>query len=226
MFESLKQRIKEKEHRQAMQETGGMPQSASFHRPAYHRNFQGYTEVTRLDEKGKTVIRRIYTGKYYVPALSRQNQLRLRFVYAVLFLGGGALYFFCAMQSALCNAFFPVNLLQGLSLPLLLWCLYLLAFYLPSTGKLTLGDYETLHRPLIRASLLTALCMWATAVAGVVACFVYADLFYLSDLPCVGGFALSGGLMFLIYFLEHRLEYLVEENDTEMPADGVELESN
>jgi hypothetical protein len=32
--------------------------------------------------------------------------------------------------------------------------------------------------------------------------------------------------MFLIYFLEHRLEYLVEENDTEMPADGVELESN
>ena len=35
-----------------------------WHSKAYHRHFEGYTEVETTNEKGKTVIQRVYVGDY------------------------------------------------------------------------------------------------------------------------------------------------------------------
>lgn len=224
MLERMKQRVKEKSQQQAMRETGGMPTSASFHRRAYHRNFEGYTEIKRVNSAGKTVIDRIYTGKYYEPDLSPANRIKLRILYVLLFLGGTSLYLFAAFRPALCNTVLYVNLFQALSIPMLLWCIYLLIFYLPATGKLTIGSYNTLHKPLIRASCLTCLCMWATALTSVICYFLHFSTNDFLDLLCAAGFAISGALIFLIYYLEVNLNYTVSNSTEQIPEGGVEID--
>lgn len=191
MKETFKQRLRERQHRQEMQETGGMPQSASFHRSAYHRNFQGYTEVKRLDANGRQIIERIYTGKYYEPALDRVRLLRLRIVYVFFFLASVALFLFCATRKVICNTVIYVVVPQGLSVILLLWCLYVLIFYLPAKARLTIGDYDTLHKLLIRSSFLSACSLWVCALACLICFFLSPELRSAKDLLCAAGSALS-----------------------------------
>ena len=49
---TLRDRIEKREER----ERGGMPQSASFHSRGYHRYFEGYSEQTFTDARGKKHI--------------------------------------------------------------------------------------------------------------------------------------------------------------------------
>ena len=224
MLDSWKHRMAERAKRKELQYTGGTPETASFHRQAYHRHFEGYTEVKRVDERGRTVIERVYTGKYYEPELAPHRRLTLRMFYVIFFLGGTALFLFCATRTVPCNTAPYVNLFQALAVPMLLWCAYVLVFYLPATGKLTIGEYNSLHKPLIRASTLTALCMWL-AGAGALACFIlHLETGTISDLLCAAGFAGGGAPMFLIGLMENHLEYAMAANEAKPPEDGIEIE--
>ena len=224
MLDKWKHRMVERAKRRELQYTGGTPESAPFHRQAYHRHFEGYTEVKRVDERGRTVIERIYTGKYYEPELAPHQRLTLRLFYLIFFLGSTALFLFCATRTALCNSAPYVNLFQALAVPLLLWCAYVLAFYIPSMGELTVGEYNSQHRPLIRASLMAAVCMWLTS-AGALVCFMLCSgAGRGSNLLCAVGFAAAGALIFFIYLLESHLEYAVIGSETHPPEGGVEIE--
>lgn len=223
MSGSWKHRVAERAKRKELQYTGGVPESAPFHRQAYHRHFEGYTEVKRVDERGRTVLERIYTGKYYEPKLALHHRLTLRMFYIIFFLGGTALFLFCATRAASCNTAPYVILFQALAVPLLLWCAYVMVFYLPATGRLTIGEYNSLHKPLIRASALAALCMWL-AGAGALVCFLHLETAMSTDLLCAAGFTGAGALMFLIHLLENRLEYTVIGSEAQPPEGGVEIE--
>lgn len=224
MSDSWKHRMAGRAKRKELQYTGGTPETASFHRQAYHRHFEGYAEVKRVDGRGRTVIERVYIGKYYEPKLAPHRRLTLRMFYIIFFLGGTALFLFCATRIAPCNTAPYVNLFQALAVPLLLWCAYVMVFYLPATGKLTIGEYNSLHKPLIRASALTALCMWLIS-AGTLICFVLClDAEQGSNLLCAAGFAVAGALIFLIYVLENHLEYTVIGSETQPLEGGVEIE--
>lgn len=224
VLDSWKRRMVERAKRKELQYTGGTPETASFHRQAYHRHFEGYTEIKRLDERGRTVIERVYTGKYYEPELVPYRRITLRLFYMIFFLGGTALFLFCATRTALCNTAPYVNLFQALAVPMVLWCAYILVFYIPSLGKLTVGEYNSQHRPLIRAALLTSVCMWLTGVGSLMCVLLHLETGMGKDLLCVAGFALAGVLIFLIYLLESRLEYAVTNSEAPPPEDGVEIE--
>lgn len=224
MKESTKQRLRKRVQQEEIRSLGGTPEEASFHRRAYHRNFEGYTEVKQLNAQGKTVIQRIYTGKYYEPELDMKHRLTLRFFYLVFFISGTALFLYCSTRSFFCNTVIYVNLFQAICIPLLLWCIYVLAFYLPSTGKLTIGEYNTEHRSLLSAARLTACCMWCTAAAALLCGILNFRTQSLSMLLCVPGFAAAGLLIFLIYLFENMLKYTIIENDASAPPEGMEIE--
>lgn len=224
MRDSFREWARKKAFRDEMRQTGGTPESASFHRRAYHRNFQGYTEVKRVRPDGKAVIERVYTGHYFEPMLSKERRVRLRILYVLLFAGGMGVFGWSATRPAVCNTVLYVGAFQALAVAMALWCLYVLIFYIPAVGKLTVGEYDTLHKPLIRSSAACALCQGAAAVAALVCFFLNRDAASASDLLCMGGFVLGGMLFGLIWFLESHLEYAVLDNDTPMPEDGVEID--
>ena len=225
MKETWKQRIRKKQIQREMQETGGMPQSAPFHRAAYHRHFKGYTEVRRAGDGGKTRIERIYTGSYYEPALTLLQQRQLRFVYLVFSIFGAALYLFCASRDVLCNKTAYVVIFEAVALVLLLWVIYLLCFYLPATGKMTEGDYHSLHKPLIHAGMLVSISMWITALASVLCFFLNREAASSADLLCALGFGVGGCFMFVLHFMEKRLIY--RKTNAPVPEgieDGIEID--
>lgn len=224
MTGNWKRRMAERAKRKELRYTGGTPETASFHRQAYHRHFEGYTEVKRVDERGRTVIERVYTGKYYEPELALHRRLTLRLFYLIFFLGGTGLFLFCATRTTPCNTAPYVNLFQALAVPLVLWCAYVLVFYIPSMGKLTAGEYNSQHRPLVRASLLTSVCMWLTGAGALVCFMLHLEAGAVNDLLCAAGFAAAGALVFLIYLLESHLEYTVTGSEAQPPEDGVEIE--
>lgn len=224
MLEKWKRRLAEKAKAEELRRSGGTPESAPFHSRAYHRNFEGYTEVKTLDARGRSVIQRVYTGKYYEPDLAPFRRVTLRIFYLLFFLGGAALFLFCATRPLPCNSVLYVSLFQAILIPLLLWCVYVLIFYIPSTGKLTIGEYKMQHKSLIRSTQLTAVCMWACAAAALVCFFAAADGRVAGVLLCAGGFAVSGGLIFLITLFERNLEYTVANGSAASPEDGVEIE--
>lgn len=224
MREQWRRRLAEKARAKQLSSAGGTPESAPFHSRAYHRNFEGYTEVKALDARGRPVIRRVYTGKYYEPDLAPFRRVTLRIFYLLFFSGGTALFLFCATRTLPCNRVPYVSLFQAISVPLLIWCVYVLIFYVPSAGQLTVGEYKLLHHSLIRATRLTAACMWACAAAALV-CFAAAPAGRVSGvLLCAGGFAVSGGLISLIALFERNLEYTVASGSAVSPEDGVEIE--
>lgn len=224
MPDSWKRKVADRAKRDELRCTGGTPEQAPFHRRAYHRYFEGYTEVKRVNERGRTVVERVYTGKYYEPELEPFRRVTLRLFYLLFFVGGAALFLFCATRTVRCNTVPYVSLFQGLAVPMALWCAYVLAFYIPSTGKLTIGEYNSQHKPLIRASLLTAVCMWLAGVGALVCFFLHIEERALGDLLCAAGFAASGMLMFLIFLLESHLNYTVIGSGVQPPDDGVEIE--
>lgn len=224
MLEQWKRRLADRARAGELRRAGGTPEPAPFHSRAYHRNFEGYTEVKTLDARGRSVIRRVYAGKYYEPDLAPFRRVTLRIFYLLFFLGGTALFLFCATRALPCNSARYVFLFQAASIPLLLWCVYVLVFYMPSTGKLTIGEYKTQHTSLIRSTQLTAACMWASAAAALVCFFAAADGRVFGVLLCAGGFALSGGLIFLITLFERNLQYTVTSSLSVSPEDGVEIE--
>lgn len=223
-MESIKQRLTKRAIQAELRHTGGMPETGSFHRRAYHRNFEGYTEIKQLNAQGKLVIQRIYTGKYYEPKLSLFHRLVLRLFYLVFFVGGTALFLYCSTRNVLCNQYFYVNLFQVICIPLLLWCVYVLIFYIPDIGRLTIGDYNTQHKALVAATRTTAFCMWAASATALLCVIASPETETLVNLLCALGFAAGGLLIFAIFLFEDHLEYIVISSAVDVPPGGVEIE--
>ncbi len=224
MLDSWKHKLAEYAKEKELRHTGGTPEPASFHSHAYHRYFEGYTEVKRVNEHGHQFIERTYTGKYYEPKLEPFRRLTLRLFYILFFIGGTVLFAFSATRTTPCNSALYVNLFQALSVPMLLWCAYVLVLYIPATGKLTIGEYRGQHKPLIQSSLIAAVSMWLTGLGALVCFFIHLNARDFTDLLCAAGFAVSGGLMFLIFIFERNLEYDVTNSDAQVPIDGVEIQ--
>ncbi len=181
--------------------------------------------MKHLNADGRTVIERVYTGRWYEPMLSRERQITLRILYVLLFVCGAGLFVFTATRRTRCNATLYVGLLQALAVVLGIWCIYVFVFYIPARGKLTIGEYDSLHKPLIRASGACALCQAALAAASTVCFFLHLDQKDPADLVCALGFLGCTVLFGLIWFLESHLEYAVLDNSTVPPEEGVEIDA-
>ena len=212
----LIQKLRQTQH----EEDYNSARTSGFHRSAYHRHFDGYKEIKFKDPTGKTVIQRTYVGDWYEPDFTRENQIKLRVLYVLLTVFGVGLFIYAATRVTACNTALYVALFQGLAVAMLIWLIYVLIFYVPSLGRLTVGDYNSIHQPLIRASFMMTLCMWACAAGAILSLILNG---YLMDILCCLLFAAAGLMFFIINRMESRLIYHVLPNDTEAPDESVEI---
>lgn len=225
LLEPLKKKLRDQYDKEKRREVLDASKPASFHRGAYHRDMEGYTESTWYDAKGHPHIRRIYTQGYYVPAISRRQQIFRRVFYVLFFAAGVFLFGLGTTRDLPANHNRAAAALQVLSVLAFLYLAGLLIFYCVSFGKMTVGDFKTIHKPLVVASLIQAMLLWSGAIVSFFINLLQASRLSHLHYLCPLAEASAGFLIFAVFLMEGRLEYTVEHNkNADTAADGVEIE--
>ena len=190
-----------------------------WHSKAYHRHFEGYTEVEITNEKGKTVIERVYVGDYYRLDLPKKKRIGLRLTYAGTIALMGALFGFAASRPVGANMTWYLAISQMLTL-----CgLGLLAISLLShctvPRDMTIGDWKSASKNLCRNAKFTAVVMALDAALTAVYLVIRGED-WLIHLLCIGLYALSGLAAVVLHRLEANAPYLTYHSTEEAPEDG------
>lgn len=216
------EKARKKIQRKELDRTGGSPEDAVFHSKGYHKSFDGYVEVKRLDGNGRMKIQRIYVDNYYEPDEPRRARILRRAVYTLLHALAIFLWYRSATAAVAVNYLIVVNIFHAALFLSLLWGSYVLLFYILEPGRMTIGNYKSLHRPLTRANFITAALFAGNALAILAAAALLPEPVS-SVLPhTICGAAAS----FLIGFGEKRLTYTVIDNDTPAPPDASPIKSH
>lgn len=195
-----------------------------LHSKAYHKHFEGYTEVRVPKPNGKgTRIERVYTSDYYRQDLTKHQRIVLRLLYAVLFMCAVYLYVTSATLPIAINSTWYVALPEAVSIPFLFWILVAFLLYLLAAQDMTISDYRSSSQSLLKATMGAAICLGACAMV---------TLFFLalnpSDEPlqvalCGVKYAIGSLLVFTMNRIERRIPYLKVLNPTPHPENGIEI---
>ena len=197
----------------------------SFHRPAYHQEFESYTESVSYGSRGRKKICRIYTGKYYIPVCPGKETV-FRNIFYLFGLSAGIFFFLLAsLQQSYNNYVRYINLVQMFTVLLFLWMIYLVIFYIGCSSKMTHGEYRYLHEPLLLAPFLTAGLLWFCSIHGVIGSLFVQKQFASPDLLYFTGNLLAGLLLFFIGQTERKLIYQEVENSVSASSDGIVIRS-
>jgi hypothetical protein len=180
---------------------------------AYHRYFEGYSEVRVPNPNGKgTRIERIYTGMYYRQDLTTRQRILLRALYVALFLGAAYLFVSSAVQPLASNSTWYVVLPQAVCLPLLFWIVIAFYYYLPAARDMTIGEYRNASPALQKAAFYAAISLGAAAVATLVYVLLHLLLHPagqpLVELLCAVKYLASGVSVLMINRVEKKVRYL------------------
>lgn len=190
------------------------------HSSAYHRFFEGYTELRGADGK----IVRIYTGAYYRPVLKAGEKLAVRALYVFLYIASAALYAVSALLDIPTNGLWYVTLPQACTLPMLFWLLTALFHYLPVKDRLEIAQYKRSSVPLKRSSLIGSVCAFAAAAAVLLAVLIDRQIRTASELLSSAMFFLSGACLFAINRMEEKIVYEYLDSTVDAPEGGVEID--
>lgn len=118
----------------------------------YSRYFEGYTETVVLQKNKKTCVRRFYVGDYYRQALSDRQFMAVKAVYLLAFLLAAAVFLISGTRAAAVNRLMYIALLQAFCVFFLGWTGIALLDYVPAHRKLTIYEYKTFSKSLIRGT--------------------------------------------------------------------------
>lgn len=209
-------------HRQALEDRD----SRLWHSGAYHRFFEGYTEYKVTDEKGKTRIRRVYTGTWYRQALPEGQYRLVRAIYVLLFLlMAGAVVLAAWAQGGAGRAVYAA-IPELVTLCLLARLFYVLfVCYLFAPRKMTVNDYRSTSPALQRAALWTAIAFAADGLAAVIDRLANGGEDFRSFGLTVLAFCVGASMALLTARIEHGLPYETEESGELPPEGGVTIDS-
>lgn len=211
-----------------MQETGGMPESASFHSKGYHRYFEGYSEQMVTDEKGRKRIKRVYTGVYHRAEISDARLGWTKRTYFLILVLSALLFLYAVSRDVPSNQCWYVAVFQALAVLFFLWLLYSLICYATAGRNMTVNDFRSVAA-VKRAASCKAGCELLTAAMSLVYLLVSAAQGEAVDVPgecicmllCLG----AGALTLFIPYLEKRIVYTsFLSRETPLP-DGNQIES-
>lgn len=215
---SLKDRL-----RDSMREDENKKGSAS-HRKAYHRHFEGYSEIIVPKSNGTgTTIQRIYTGDYFRQDLTARQRILIRVLYVALFLGIAFLYTSSATLPLRINTTWYVVLPQAVSLPFLFWILIAFLSYLPAERDMEIADYRGSSLYLLKASMGSAICLGITALATLVFIILNPSDEFLRDMLCAGEYVVAGLIALAMHRIEKRVSYLTIPNPQSPPDNSFEI---
>lgn len=198
-----------------------------FHSHSYHRFFEGFTEYAEKNAKGKTVIRRIYTGVYWrqkLDAVQRKNVL-IRYA-AAAFLGCGS-FLFSSLQNIESNRWAVSAFLQLAALASMLWLIVSLIRYGKDTGnKMTIRQYRESAQAVLRSSIVSTFFAALSFLAALFSPWLHRESFSLSVWAAAVGYLLSALSLYTIFRKEKSIDYEKEPNPVtpETFQGGTEIE--
>ena len=190
-----------------------------WHSKAYHRHFEGYTELEETNEKGKTVIKRVYVGDYYQLNLPKNKRIGLRFVYAGLIALIAALFGFAASRPVGANMTWYLAIVQMVAVCLLgLLCVNLLS-HSTAPRDMTVGDWKSSSKKLQRNAKYTALAMELLAfLTGL--CLLMNGENWGTHLLCIALYTVAGLVSVVINRLEANAPYKRWHSTEVTPENG------
>jgi hypothetical protein len=207
--------------RNSLQKDGKQGKRGTWHSKAYHRFFEGYSEITVPEPNGKGYrIQRIYTGNYYRQDLMKGRRILLRVLYVALFLGAVYLFVSNAILPLSSNSTWYVVLTQVASIPFLFWTLIALFSYLPAERDMTINTYRSSSLSLKRATFGSAISLGVLALATLAFMFLNLSGNAMAEILCAGKY-LAGGLLALsMNRLEKKVNYLKIPSQDTPPVGG------
>jgi hypothetical protein len=194
-----------------------------WHGKAYHRFFEGYTEISVPTPDGKgSSIQRIYTGNYYRQDLTKSQRILLRLLYVALCLSAGYLFVSSAALPVASNSTWYVVLAQVVCVPFLFWILIVLFSYLPAGLDLTINDYRSSALALQKATLGSAIALGMVALATVVFIFLNRSSEPQLELLCAVKYLAAGLLALSMNLIEKKVNYLIIPSQNKLPGENPE----
>lgn len=190
-----------------------------WHSKAYHRHFEGYTEVETVNQKGKLVIQRIYTGDYYRLDLPRSKRILLRITYALLWLLACALFGFAASRPIGANMTWYLAIVQMLVVCSLAAVLFSLLSHCTAARDMTVGDWKSSSVNIKRRTVFAALMLELNAAITLLYLLFAGDRWG-AHLLCILLYALSGLALVVMNRLEANAPYLTFPSSQPAPPDG------
>lgn len=183
-----------------------------YHSRAYHRHFEDYEEVVEPGKNPKKKkIRRIYTGVYYIPQMTRAQYIRQKALYGFLYALALALFIACAAVSPGGDEPWYVVIPIAVSFLTFLALLRYLIQYLTAKRKLTVGEYNEGPVSMRRSALVCAACVATAAIIKAVAAVFGPAEARGMEAASAGGLLLSAAAVFLLWRLEGRVVYAKEQ---------------
>jgi hypothetical protein len=193
----------------------------TWHSKAYHRFFEGYSEVSVPKPDGKGYrIQRIYTGDLYRQDLTKGRRFMLRGLYAVLFLCIMYLFVSAAILPLDSNSTWYVVLPQVASIPFLFWILIIFLSYLPASQDMTVDGYRSSSQALKKATLGSAICLAIAALVSLLFMVLNQPDEPLPEFFCVARYLAGGLLALFMNRLETRVNYVVIPGKKDPPVSG------
>lgn len=193
------------------------PGSNRRHSDYYHKYFRGYTEIRKVNEKGRVRVERYYVRPWIVSGFSAGKYWLLRLLYAVLALASAGLFTFALLQRIPANYSMIVALPGYISALLLFLLLVSTLNYIIVPKKMTLWDHCSTTTRLKRFSLAAGIGQMLTvfAMAGYLLCY---QIFVPETLQSIFLMVVAALCSVTIYFVEHKVPYTEIPNETKLPA--------
>jgi hypothetical protein len=199
--------------------------SGARHSKAYHRHFEGYSEINVPKPNGKgTRIQRIYTGNCFRQDLTARQRIWIRVLYVALFLCIAFLYTSSAILPLRINSTWYVVLSQAVSLPFLFWILVALFSYLPAERDMKIADHRSSSLYLLKAARGSAICLGITALTTLVFIILNPSGESSRAMLCAGKYIVAGLIALAMYRIERKVSYLTIPNQHVPPDNSFEID--
>jgi hypothetical protein len=210
--------------RNSLQKDEKRGKPGTWHSTAYHRFFEGYSEVAvpRINGKG-TIIQRIYTGNYYRQDLTNRQRILVRILYALMFLGIVYLFVSSATLPLSSNTTWYVVISQVVSVPFLFWIFIIFLSYLPAGRDLTIDGYRSSSLALKKATMSAAVSLGVVSLAMLVFVILNMSNMLLDELLLIIKYLVGGLLALTMNRIECKLKYLMIPSQNSAPVDAMEV---
>ena len=187
------------------------------HSDYYHKYFRGYTEIRRLNEKGRVRVERYYVRPWIVSGLSVGRYWLVRLLYVCLAVVSAGLFGIGLLRRIPSNYSMFVALPGYASVVLLFLLLVSMIGYIFAPKKMTLWDHHSSSVRLKRFAFCTAIGQTLTALATVIY-LICNYVFAVETLQSVFLMVVSVICALAIYLIERKVPYTEVPNETKLPA--------
>lgn len=182
------------------------------HRNYYHKHFMGYTEIRRVNEKGRVVIERRYTAPLHRHALTDRQWAATKGAYVLGTLLTTALFLGALVQRIPSNSA-PLAAAPGFLSGLLLVLLWMAVFtYVSAPRSMTLWEYRSGKSKVELFTRLAAAGILLTAAAKAVFICVWMDFAWREEAASFVALLLAAVPPILIFLHERKMPYEQLEN--------------